>query len=141
MTSESTSSHPERKINTRQNLQAKAKDESSNSKVPSSQHKPNCGRAGRALQLTAGGVALTAHLTAQAQGSGFRGWRGGGRGGGDVGGVFGAVSGGDGTSSSSGKPSGGGSSKIKELESKNEALATELAELKAMMQGLIDSQK
>ena len=40
-----------------------------------------------------------------------------------------------------GKPSGGGSSKIKELEAKNEALATELAELKAMMQGLIDSQK
>ena len=41
----------------------------------------------------------------------------------------------------SGKPSGGGSSKIKELEAQNASLAEELAELKALMQGLIDSQK
>lgn len=40
-----------------------------------------------------------------------------------------------------GKPSGGGSSaKVKELESKNEALAGELAELKAMMMELMKNQ-
>ena len=37
--------------------------------------------------------------------------------------------------------SGGGSSKVKELEAKNEVLATELAELKAMMMELMKNQK
>lgn len=41
----------------------------------------------------------------------------------------------------SGKPSGGGSSKVKELEAKNEELATELSELKAMMMELMKNQK
>tara|TARA_Y100000992_G_C20895926_1_gene318604 strand:+ start:105 stop:506 length:402 start_codon:yes stop_codon:yes gene_type:complete len=40
-----------------------------------------------------------------------------------------------------GKPSGGGSSKVKELEAKNEELATELSELKAMMMELMKNQK
>jgi len=37
--------------------------------------------------------------------------------------------------------SGGGSSKVKELEAKNEVLATELSELKAMMMELMKNQK